>query len=329
MQISSNTYFTYDGHESYLYGLRFAWIENSPEKVMVSEKKYNQAKNNASNSFRVVKTTYEDALEFDAEMASDRVLLDPEVRRIYRKYFDKNQFKVLSIPLDTGYGSVEPIYFNCVFTDVEKVEGGYGDRFGVVGFKVKMMCDAPWGWTDEKLITPTIPQSGDDKGVFYIRNRTDGQDYIYPEVNLSIPAGSSVTSNSITRIGNKYACLGCPLVDICINGSPNYPNYMTDEEIAQIVTVSGGIPKKGMIINQTDDQLRGTCFLCKKDFTQTFHMDPKTGIIIGKTGSTATNENKVYMTNKSFIRLVPGDNKFYTENISEITLKYREARILV
>lgn len=372
MQISSNTYFTYDGHQSYLYGLRFAWIENSPETDMVSEKKYSQIKNNSQNYFRVAKTTHEDALEFDAEMASDRVLLDAEVRRIYSKFFDKNQYKTLCLPVNG-----EDIYFNCIMTNVEKVEGGHRDKYGVVGFKLKILCDAPWGWTNEKIITPKADDSqftedanGDyalvdgkyttdvpasysgsmykydmtAPGKFTIRNRTDSQDYIYPFMEITVPQGGDVEEG--TRIPNQYSCLACPLITRCRGTAEGFPAYMTDAEAAQYAlfagttssanTASSQLPKKAMIINKSDDKLRGTCVFCKTSAEQTIKMEPRTGTITGHDGDSGTNTTKVNMTNKVFVRLVPGDNEFYVENVPvdengkyKLTLKYKEARILV
>ena len=332
MQISSNTYFTYDGHQSYLYGLRFAWIEDSPEKIMVSEKKYTQVRNNSQNDFKVVKALHEDSLQFDAEIVSDRVLYDAEVRRIYSKFFDRNQYGELCLPINN-----EDIYFNCIFTEVEKIEGGYGDAFGVVGFKLKIICDAPWGWTDVKIVTPIIQKESpsDTFGKFYINNRSDSHDYIYPELEVTVPAGSDVTS--ATRIGNKYCCLGCPLVALCLEGNTSFPTYMTDAEIAAYSTVTGStVPKKAMIKNITDSPKRGTCFLCKSGYEQNIIMNPATGTIVGTTGDSPAIENKVVMTNKVFVRLVPGVNEFYVENIDcdesnilNLTLKYKEARILV
>ncbi len=273
MQISSDTYFTYDGHQSYLYGLRFAWIEDSPEKVMVSEKKYSQIKNNTQNYFRVAKSEYDDPLEFDAMMSSDRVLFDAEVRRIYNKFFDKNQYKVLSLPVNG-----ENIFFNCILTNVEKVEGGYKDKFGVVGFRLKIKCDAPWGWTEKKTVTPVI----DASGRFIIRNRTDGQDYIYPEVIVAVPSAEDASES--TKINNRYSCLGCPLIDVCLseNGG-DLPSYMTTEQAASY-SYTGNLIKRAMIINTSDDELRGTCIFCKPGEEQIIDMEPKTGIIRGISG---------------------------------------------
>ena len=274
MQISSDTYFTYDGHQSYLYGLRFAWIEDSPEKVMVSEKKYSHIKNNSQNYFRVANSEYDEPLEFDAMMSSDRVLYDIEVRRIYNKFFDKNQYKVLSLPVNG-----ENIFFNCILTGVEKIEGGHKDKYGVVGFRLKIVCDAPWGWTEKKIVTPVI----DSNGRFIIRNRTDAQDFIYPEVIVAVPSG--VSADESTRIGNDYSCLGCPVLSICKYGeNGSFPSYMTQEE-ADAFAVANGNLKRSMIINTSDDELRGTCLYCKPDEDQIIKMLPRTGIIEGVSGA--------------------------------------------
>lgn len=287
MQISSDTYFTYDGHQSYLYGLRFAWIEDSPEKVMVSEKKYSQIKNNTQNYFRVAKSEYDDPLEFDAMMSSDRVLFDAEVRRIYNKFFDKNQYKVLSLPVNG-----ENIFFNCIFTNVEKIEGGYDDKYGVVGFKLKIICDAPWGWTEKKTVTPIIePTAGvSTSGKFIIRNRSDGQDFIYPEMYIAIP--TSPNAEESTRIGNEYSCLGCPVLDVCRYGNSYFPSYMSDDDIGTYISENtGNALKKAMIINTSDDQLRGCCIFCNPTEQQIIHMEPKIGAITGVSSDVSSSDS--------------------------------------
>lgn len=361
MYIRSNEYFTYDGHQSYLYGLRFAWMEESPEKELVSEKSYSHIRNAANNMFAVSSAKYEDPLEFQAEIVSDRVLTDQEVRRVYSMFFDKNQYKELKIPTESG----ENIHFNCVITNIEKEEGGYGDRYGVVGFSVTVICDAPWGWTDEKKVTYSVHDGADGKIEYssdseyttreghpsianiYINNLTDSQDYIYPEVELIIPAaadiyapnGASDKSKYISRIGNKYSCYGCNLYDTCLDGK-NLKDIenLTPEEVAEITIRDNNIPYKGMLLNLTDDMGRGTCFICTTK-AQKIKMNPKLGAINGQNGSINANGDfisetdgyipKVIQTNKKFIRLVPGQNQIQLENVDTITFKFREARILV
>ena len=338
MYFNSNEYFTYDGHQSYLYGLRFAWIEESPETEMVSEKTYNHIKNAANNNFVVAKSEYEEPLEFKAEIISDRVLTNQEVRRIYNQFFDKNQFKELK--LKTEYG--ENIYFNCIMTDIKKEEGGLGDRYGVIGFTVTIICDAPWGWTDEKKITFTASDmtEKDVNSVKYkeitINNLSDSQDYIYPEVEIVVYS-KDAGRDTVTRIGSPYSCYGCAFYSKC-RDSGDLPDSL-DKDIADNTAYVDNttLPKKAMIINTDDDENRGTCII-EKSNSQKIIMNPRTGSITGYDGNIDNGEyrntdekqtSRVSYTNKKFIRLLPGQNTFWLENVFSITFRFREARVLV
>lgn len=334
MYIRSNEYFTYDGHQSYLYGLRFAWIDESPEQNMVSEKNYSKIKNAANNNFSVAKSGYDNPLEFSTQIVSDRVISEPEVRRIYSKFFDKNQYKELVVPSETG----ENIHFNCIITNVEKQEGGLEDKYGVVGFSATIVCDAPWGWTDEKEETFSIENGGivykpysDDsacEATISINNMSDGQDYIYPEVDVVVSSKFVLRTgtNYISRIGNVYSCYGCAYYDKCI-GRGDLPDSLTEEQ-KDILTTQDSIPVKGMVINSSDSQLRGTCFICGYS-KQLIKMNPNLGSIVGRYEMETGLTSKVTSTNKKFIRLCPGQNTFRLENIESITFRFREARILV
>lgn len=339
LQISSNTYFTYDNYESYLHGLRFAWIEESPETNLVSEKSYARIKNASRNFFRVARTGYDEPLSFAAEIISDRVLSDAEVRRVYSKFFNKNQYCELVVSQTNG----ENIHFNAIMTDIEKEEGGYGNEYGVVGFRLTIVCDAPWGWTKEKIVVPEYELDNYGNGTFFIRNRSDSQDYLYPEVEIILDNALDTPAMTCSKIGNKHSCYGCVMFPKCIQNR-NLPPSVPSEISEQTVFVNN-TPVKGMIINKTDNILRGTCFLARNDYSQKIIMNPVTGIINGYNGTTVTDPNtgkeefeitgeimpKVSQTNKKFIRLVPGDNEFLVENIcgGRITMRYREAKILV
>lgn len=299
LYISDEKLFTYDGHPSYLYGLKFCYLNTSSPSKVIADKTYSRIANRSQNSFTITGTKYEDPLSFDVELCSDRVFTEPEVRQIYSVYFDKNQFKELSIPADNG----EIIYFNCIFTNIEKIEGGISDSFGVVGFKATVVCDAPWAWSEEYVVIPKIEiMRGGIRG-FVIHNDTDSQDYIYPEVTIVVPGSNEISS--CTRIGEsqKYSCSACSQKENCWNKLQ--------------------IPKKAMLINTSDSSSRGLCLLAG-ELEQKIVMKPKVGLIVDNNGS-----NKVKETNKLFVRLVPGDNVFMAENIKEIKFKYREARILI
>lgn len=296
----SDKQFTYDGFPSYVYSLRFAWVERSPDTIMTSEKVHKFIKNRSDNSFCLSKSEYEDPLEFDAEIVSDRVLTETEVREIYRHFFDKNQFKELKIESDHGNN----IYFNCIITAPERTEGGIDGAFGVVGFKVKIICDAPWGWTDEIVVSPVLTYESNEGNSnvkyakFYIYNYSDSQDYIYPTLSFSVLSNSECSKS--TRIGSESSCVAC--------------NYKKQCQAGEI--------DKAMIINNTDSQTRGTCVVAQ-DSQADIKMVPAVGLI--KSGE----DNLISNTNKKFFRLLPGKNEIYVENIGEIKILYREARILV
>lgn len=307
----SEDYFIYDGYPSYPFGLRFVWINQSPDTIMVAEKKYNYVKNKSQNRFSISKSTYEDTLKFDIELVSNRVLTESEVRQIFNLYFNKNQFKELYFPEKKS----EKIIYNCIFTNVERIEGGINNSFGVVGFKAKIICDAPWGWTEEKIITPQLKyaelyEGSNIKGAtFTLYNGSDVQDYIYPTVLFTI---SGATNCSLgTRFGDNHSCLGCNNKNECWGAI-------------------SAIPKKAMIINQTDSKTRGTCIFAE-EYDIPVVMNPANGII--KNGYdisySATDRNLISLTNKKFVRLLPGENIFYVENIKEIKFVFKEAKILV
>ncbi len=307
----SEDYFIYDGYPSYPFGLRFGWINQTPDTVMVADKKYNYVKNKAQNRFSIAKSNYEDSLKFDVELISNRVLTESEIRQVFKLYFNKNQFKELYFP----NREAEKIIYNCIFTNVERIEGGINNSFGVVGFKAKIICDAPWGWTEEKIITPQLKyvelyEGSSIKGAtFALYNGSDVQEYIYPTVMFTVLGASDCTD--VTRLGNNYSCLGCNNKNNCWG------------------TVSA-IPKKAMIINQTDSQTRGTCVFAEEHDISVV-MNPANGII--KNGYdvsySVTDRNLISLTNKKFIRLLPGENIFYVENIKEIKFVFKEAKILV
>lgn len=299
----SDKQFTYDGFPSNVFGLRFVWFEVSADTLMASAKVYNYIKNRANNNFNITKSDYDEPLEFDAEIMSDRVLKEHEVREIYRNFFDKNQFKELKIETNNG----DNVHLNCIIISPERIEGGLDGEYGVVGFKVKVICDAPWGWTDEITITPDLIYENMDGNSaikyakFDIYSYSDSQDYIYPEITFTVlPADSC---SAATRLGNSNNCRACNYKEACYSSS----------DCAL---------KKAMIINYTDSESRGTCIIAG-DSNMTVSMNPTTGII--KSGDS----NLISNTNKKFFRLLPGRNEVYVENISEIKIKYREARVLV
>lgn len=277
---------------------------------MTSTKSHSFIKNRANNTFSISKSDYENPLAFDAEIVSDRVLTESEVREIYRDFFDKNYFKELKIETKSG----DNIHFNCIITSPERTEGGIDDLYGVVGFKVKIICDAPWGWTDEIIVSPDLsyePLEGNSDikyAKFYIYNYSDSQDYIYPEISFTVLSANECSVATRPGVGESSqglanSCIACNHKEICHSSSEC-------------------VLKKAMIINFTDSESRGTCVVAG-DYETNISMNPSTGII--KSGD----DNLISNTNKKFFRLLPGKNEIYVENISKIEISYREARVLV
>lgn len=296
MQISDK-FFYYDGHPSYLYGLRFSWLDKTPDVATVSEKEYIKVRNKTQNTFHISKSDHPDPLVFDAEIISDRVLSEHEVRRVYTTFFNKNQYKKLTIPTDSG----ENIHLNSIITNVERIEGGVGNSFGVVGFSVTVECDAPWGWTDLIEVVYENPSPSFGK-YFSIYNYSDSNDYIYPEVTLTVCKAEDCGKCSV--LGSESGCIACANKRSCLSSSAL-------------------APEKALAINQTDAMYKGLCVFAD-DNEKTITLSPKSGVI-----KDSHNINNIENTNKYFIRLLPGENIFYIENIKKITFKFKEARILV
>lgn len=296
----SEKFFTYNEIPSYLFGLKFAWVNLNPDTIMASAKDYNFIKNRTQNLFYISKTRYETPLQFNTEIVSDRVLKEPEVRKIYRTYFNSNTFKELSIPT----GGSEKINLNCVMINPERIEGGIDSSFGVVGFKCTIICDSPWGWTEEKTVRPTlnIDESNHAFSYFVINNNSDSTEYIYPTVSFEIPASANCSIGTRTEAADY--CIACGLKNSCRN--------------------SVNVPLKAMIINETDNLSRPICVSAQDGKTKNVIMRPSLGTIRDD-----FQNSLIPQTNKNFIRLLPGENVFYAENINWIEFKFKEARVLV
>ena len=292
-------YFNYGLFSSRDYGLRFAWMDKSPDTALTSNLSYTYVKNKLSNRFHIAGTKYEEPLTFDVEIISDRVLRDHEVREVYRAMFNRNDYEELTFP---SYD--DDIIFNCIFTNVERIEGGIDGAYGVVGFSAVVTCDAPWGWSSD--ITHTYSPVYTDSGAYItVLNQSDTSDYVYPIVTFTIPAASECTR--CTKQLTNASCLACSQRDTCGKNGAN------NESLT---------PYKAMIINTSDKGVRGICILAQ-DKEISVEMNPITGSI------KADDKVLVSSSNKAFLRLIPDFNELYLENVKDLKIKYREAKVLV
>lgn len=305
----SDDYFIYDGVDSAEYGLKFAWIGSEPDTAMIAKKAYNYIKHKANNKFKVAKSVYESPFEFKVGLISDKTLTEHEVRQIYHQFFNHNQFKKLEFLRYNG----EKIYINSILSNPQRVEGSLGIGDGTVGFEVTVICDAPWGWTEEFEIIPEINYKSIGNGMreaeVVIYNYSDIHEYIYPVVEFETVTGEncSPTASFLTK-SNCHAC-----------------SKRSDCEYA---IANGSSLAKAMIVNESDSPNTGVCVIAANGAELGVVMKPETGYITVKYGEA---NYGIEQTNKKFLRLVPGENILAISNIKEGTLKikYREARVFV
>lgn len=317
----TDNYFIYDNFPSQIYGLRFVWIEKTPDVSITSDKSYTFIKNKTTNGFYVSKTKYEAPLEFEAELLSDRVLSTEEVEAIFNKFFNRNKF----CKLEVGGDIVNKMYLNCIMTNPTRIEGGIGNGFGVVGFRVNIKCDAPWGWSNDIEISLGFKASDDNEAFsdeafimdytdeenriceFSIYNNSAIEGYTYPEVTFQTVDLNAYEDVNIENNYSRLNCISCEGKEMCSVGTR---------------------PLKASIVNLTDNANRSFCLITDHEqySLASVKTDAISGIIRKNNSST---ENLISKTNKKFIRLVPGENVFRAQGIREITFKFKEAKILV
>lgn len=303
----SDDFFCYDGIDSRRYGLRFSWVGYEQDMSTSSEKSYSFIKNNSTNQFVVSKSKYESPHQFKICIVAERALHEEEVRQIHRDFFNSNTFKRLDLARYDG----EKIYTNCILSNPERIEGAVNGEYGVVGFDVTVLCDAPWGWSDEKEICPDICYAdignGMKEAIVTVYNNSDVQEYIYPEISFSVEP-STECSNTASFV-SKNNCIACSKRSEC--------SYTVSD---------GSFLAKAIITNESDQPCTGLCVFAADDVSLDVSMNPNVGKI---TVSSQETEYGIKQTNKKFLRLVPGNNVLSISNVKPGTLKikYREAKV--
>ena len=172
----SGKYFNYNNQSSAIWGLFFAQVELTPDRRRMGGPAYSTQYNRLSHHHFLQQDTWEEPLSFDVEIVSDRVLSDAEVGEVYAWLFHEKAFRKLE-PLSDEYDGV---YLNCVFHAVEEIEGGVNGKYGAVGFKATLLCDAPWGWEDGEAVY----EAAEIGTQMAFENPSVYKGYLYPEVIL-------------------------------------------------------------------------------------------------------------------------------------------------
>ena len=197
----SGKYFNYNNQSSAIWGLFFAQVELTPDRRRMGGPAYSTQYNRLSHHHFLQQDTWEEPLSFDVEIVSDRVLSDAEVGEVYAWLFHEKAFRKLE-PLSDEYDGV---YLNGVFHAVEEIEGGVNGKYGAVGFKATLLCDAPWGWEDGEAVY----EAAEIGTQMAFENPSVYKGYLYPEVILQTGTqGGSVMLQNVTDQNRQTAFTG-------------------------------------------------------------------------------------------------------------------------
>ena len=149
----------------------------------------------------------ESCLEFEQEIVSEKGGIPlSKLRQIEQWLFGREGFAKLYIAEaeedaeDVQYisGAKKRLYLNCMLTEPEILT--YAE--GKVGWKVKVICDAPWAWQDDVsyAYSKTSQQATADASLNVLVD-SDTSSYIYPnEVIIQM----NMLSSSVTRTVRLY-----------------------------------------------------------------------------------------------------------------------------
>ena len=197
----SGKYFNYNNQSSANWAQFFAQVELTPDRGSMGVRALSTQYPRLSHHHFLQQDTWEEPLSFDVEIVSDRVLSDAEVGEVYAWLFHEKAFRKLE-PLSDEYDGV---YLNCVFHAVEEIEGGVNGKYGAVGFKATLLCDAPWGWEDGEAVY----EAAEIGTQMAFENPSVYKGYLYPEVILQTGTqGGSVMLQNVTDQNRQTAFTG-------------------------------------------------------------------------------------------------------------------------
>lgn len=197
MHLSGN-YFRYNNQLSAMWGLFFAQVELSPDRRRTGGPAYSMQYNQLSHRHFLQQDKWEEPLTFETEIVSDRVLTDAEVGEVYNWLFHEKTFRRLE-PLSDEH---EGVYLNCVFHAVEEIEGGVNGKYGTVGFKATVLCDAPWSWEDGEAVY----EAAEIGAQMAFENPSVYKGYLYPDVIIQTGTqGGKISLQNITDQNRQTA----------------------------------------------------------------------------------------------------------------------------
>ncbi len=200
--------FIYAGTASEVYGLRFVNCETSEyKKINGTTKSINVYNGHNKRNYLISDDYSSSPISIDIEIAADDMepFTPQTLREIENWLFNRPAYSRLYINIDDDCNGetyeiinteLKQFYFNCRFTNPSKLLG----NGGVVGFRATMECDSHILWQDEIAeIFSMSNSSAEDSSIITVSIGSDGYDYIYPKVTLTM--GSS--GGDISIINNS------------------------------------------------------------------------------------------------------------------------------
>lgn len=190
---SVESLFKYKNVSSESYCLRIVNIDTSESGNQIeANATYEQRALNRQHKFLAQSRKHEDPFEFELELFSEDPISVVKQREIVQWLFDSPTFGRLEF-LDDEYSG---IHYMAILTSEEQIVGGDG----LHGWKVKVLCDAPYAWEDIATKTFSNLSSG---STFTFANTSDEIDYMYATIKLTVGSTGGTVTLQNTSNGNQ------------------------------------------------------------------------------------------------------------------------------
>lgn len=182
------THFTYNGDSTEDHGVMICSFNGGDEEP-VSGGKVEITSVKAPNSNKWIKTnaTYKEPLTFSFEICKDPCSIIGSQNKFSFSPSDQVEMKRWLERKESHYltfddGDMENIYFNSQIKLTEQKKGGQ-----VIGYKLDVTCDAPWGWSEERIanLYSQKDESGNEIGIVELFDASDEIGNVVPTVELT------------------------------------------------------------------------------------------------------------------------------------------------
>lgn len=194
-----NKSITYNGVNYDNYGLRFLLIDTTENKEVGGVLEYTNFKTNSDIKNYIQDIKYTEGFNYPVELVSERLISDIVFREIINNFANQPDYCKLEFNNDLQYANM---YFNCYFTNVEKIEYCGKDGFGIYGFKANMVCDSQFMWENPR----TYIYTNFINNIIH-KNTSEIRKYTYPKVIITTGGTSSIITITNITDNNRATIL--------------------------------------------------------------------------------------------------------------------------